>query len=161
MNCAHRSSRLIWRITSGFRYFSAVDMARSLWPFSPTQPRPIQYNAQTIEHVSTQDADLVVRNGKFPAKNASQEEHFRINDFRGAGATVETYEEIVLLQFASVGRDGPRRSAGSRCHLHRVDLHGHVRDRSRTIASADGHHRQWSRRSELFGIISRHPRSPR
>ena len=27
MNCARRSSREIWRMTSGFRYFSTVDMA--------------------------------------------------------------------------------------------------------------------------------------
>src|SRR5688572_14950575 len=32
MNCARKSSREIWRITSGFRYFSTVDMAHSRAP---------------------------------------------------------------------------------------------------------------------------------
>ena len=64
---------------------------------SPIQPWSVEQQRNFIEHVSTQDADFVVRNGEFPAKNASEEKHFGINDFRRAGAAIETYEEKVLL----------------------------------------------------------------
>jgi hypothetical protein len=53
-----------------------------------------------VKHISAQDADLVVGNGELPAKSASHEKHFGINDFRGAGTPVEANEKKALLRFA-------------------------------------------------------------
>src|SRR5580704_6370576 len=54
MNCARRSSRLIWRMTSGFRYCSAEGMG-GLFLLSPSKTWAVKHQYEKVEDIPSQN----------------------------------------------------------------------------------------------------------